>query len=180
MIIDTDCGPLDTERLDERYEPCFCGECGCRVGWLDTGISDDFVGLCDGCAAEMSQKYDSAGRTAVSFAVRRDSADEATYAVVKAVVDEELTREHAFMAALRKALVEWRDTPSGAVAFEESCNDFNFGDLSGYYGDGTAPDELIERLEANGIFGLEATTYLLLDPARTVTFDTRLMKRDDE
>ena len=59
--------------------------------------------------------------------VRRDSRDEETFAVIEwnGVHPSEL------LAALRRALTEWRKTPEGRAAWEASGHDFNIGDLSG-------------------------------------------------
>lgn len=57
MEIRTDSGILDTERLPGTYEPCFCAMCGCRIGWKYEE-TDNFIGLCDDCAAIVSQDND--------------------------------------------------------------------------------------------------------------------------
>jgi len=54
MEIRTDCGTLDTTTLPNTYEPCFCLKCGCRVGWK-YDETENFIGLCDDCAAVVSQ-----------------------------------------------------------------------------------------------------------------------------
>ena len=43
---------LDTSDAPDHYDPCFCGHCGRRVGWYDTGHHDSPVLLCDSCACE--------------------------------------------------------------------------------------------------------------------------------
>jgi len=56
MIITTRLGKeLDTGKLPDTYEPAHCGSCGCRLGWRHDPASDDFYGLCDDCAAALSQ-----------------------------------------------------------------------------------------------------------------------------
>lgn len=58
MKIKTECGTLNTTTLPEQYEPCFCAECGERLGWMDASMTENFIGLCDGCAAIASQGDD--------------------------------------------------------------------------------------------------------------------------
>jgi hypothetical protein len=57
MQIQTENGILDTQTLPETYEPCFCSKCGCRLGWMNIAFLDaaQFNGLCDSCAAIVSQ-----------------------------------------------------------------------------------------------------------------------------
>lgn len=57
MKIKTDQGILDTEELPSTYEPFFCSKCGYRLGWLHEEAAP-FMGLCDGCAAVVSQDND--------------------------------------------------------------------------------------------------------------------------
>ena len=54
----TNCGVLNTKKLPSNYEPCFCHECGERVGWINVELNDVFYGLCDDCAAILSQEGD--------------------------------------------------------------------------------------------------------------------------
>ena len=54
MEIRTNCGVLKTQNLS-TYEPCFCARCGCRVGWIHEELTSNFIGLCDDCAAIVSQ-----------------------------------------------------------------------------------------------------------------------------
>lgn len=54
MQIHTDNGVLDTQDLPSTYEPCFCAKCGWRVGWAHEE-TENFIGLCDDCAASVSQ-----------------------------------------------------------------------------------------------------------------------------
>ena len=44
---------LDTANLRPDIEPCFCSQCGERLGWFDTGYSGDpGILFCDECAEE--------------------------------------------------------------------------------------------------------------------------------
>lgn len=54
MDIRIDSGTIHTDKLPSVWEPCFCTKCGCRVGWIHTSFVDQFVGLCDECAAIVS------------------------------------------------------------------------------------------------------------------------------
>jgi hypothetical protein len=55
MQLTTSCGMLDTARLPATYEPACCAKCGDRVGWIHSEHAESFVGLCDGCAALVTQ-----------------------------------------------------------------------------------------------------------------------------
>jgi len=48
-------GWLDTKELSDEYEPIFCNQCGCRVGWFDTSFNEASMVVCDDCAATLSQ-----------------------------------------------------------------------------------------------------------------------------
>ena len=54
MQIQTESGILDTEQLPDTYTPCHCAICGCRLGWIHEE-TDNFIGLCDACAALVAQ-----------------------------------------------------------------------------------------------------------------------------
>ena len=54
--IRTDSGTLRTEDIPQQYEPHFCGQCGGRLGWNDTAISDSPTSYCDGCMVEIINK----------------------------------------------------------------------------------------------------------------------------
>ncbi len=89
--------------------------------------------------------------------VRRDSRDEETFAVIEwnGVHPSEL------LAALRRALAEWQQTPEGREAWEASCHDFNVGDLA------NEPYEfepLAEVLSRHGVHGLQIDVLQLRRP----------------
>jgi len=46
---------LDMEKLPDNYVPVNCGECCARIGWMYEPLCDGFYGLCDECAARVSQ-----------------------------------------------------------------------------------------------------------------------------
>lgn len=46
---------IDTKTLATKYEPCFCGLCGNRVGWENTEFCHPLI-ICDDCAADESNK----------------------------------------------------------------------------------------------------------------------------
>jgi hypothetical protein len=56
--IRTEGGVLETEAISPRYDPHFCGKCGGRLGWIDTGISDAPVSFCDECIRQITEDGD--------------------------------------------------------------------------------------------------------------------------
>ena len=57
--IKTHAGVLETSNLPDWYEPIFCSKCGDRIGWGHTEYmeTDSFAGVCDDCAAVISQDH---------------------------------------------------------------------------------------------------------------------------
>ena len=84
--------------------------------------------------------------------VRRDSRDEETFAVIcwNGVEPDGL------LNALRGALREWQQTPAARDARDESCQDFNLGDLSC---ESYQHDPLRSILERHGIRDLDIDVH---------------------
>jgi len=36
-------------KISDKYDPMFCSSCACRIGWIDTSISDKPLSFCDDC-----------------------------------------------------------------------------------------------------------------------------------
>jgi len=91
----------------------------------------------------------------ICFIVPRTSDEEVTFAVVDAKVESNLYEEEAFLNALDATLTEWFQTEEGQIAWNDSSEDFNVGDLIAYQGN----DDLIELLRQNGIYRLSIEIY---------------------
>ena len=70
----------------------------------------------------------------VKFYVKRDSAEEMTWASVEAeICDDKLYYGSNFLAALKRAVRKWiENTKEGKEAWEHLSHDINIGDLDGY------------------------------------------------
>jgi hypothetical protein len=71
------------------------------------------------------------------------------------------------VARIKSAIAKWAETEEGQAAIEESCHDFNFGDLSLYQD----TPSLVAALEAQGVQYLTLETEEELE---AVSFDTVL------
>jgi hypothetical protein len=99
----------------------------------------------------------------------RVNRDETTFAVV----EWSGVPRAKLLEALRSALTQWRETAGGRAAWQESCGDFNIGDLS------DAPYErepLRDILVRHGITYLNVETYCDCEPVWGWNFDTALME----
>lgn len=105
------------------------------------------------------------------FIVLRRSTDETTFALVSAKVsDKKLLEEGPFLKALRKGITKWvRGTAEGKKAWNESCQDFNVGDLCQY----EKSEALLKCLAVVGIFTLDISCNCF-DYAAQWSYDTVL------
>ena len=92
-----------------------------------------------------------------TFIVFRDSREESTVAVVRAVVEtRNLCAEVNFLEALKTAITLWiSGTPEGKAAWESSSKDFNVGDLADVEIVTLAP-----YLKTVGILQLDVTPFV--------------------
>lgn len=78
-------------------------------------------------------------------------------AVTAEVGAENLRQDNGFRAALERALTKWfKTTEAGYEAWQQSCEDFNVGDLAAQL---PAEGALKEFLELEKIFNLEIQTF---------------------
>lgn len=78
--------------------------------------------------------------------------------VVKATVDQpELNDERSFLDSLRRAVTRWiNETTQGKAAWQQSCQDFNIGDLGNEF---PLDERFIEILADEGICRLELESF---------------------
>tara|TARA_B100000809_G_C15122014_1_gene524660 strand:+ start:253 stop:579 length:327 start_codon:yes stop_codon:yes gene_type:complete len=89
-----------------------------------------------------------------SYLVQRGSDSESTVAIVRAEFDS--SDADTFLEALKKAVTTWTKTEIGFKAWEDSCEDFNIGDLENEdFSEGT---ELHQALVDKGIDDLSIET----------------------
>ena len=111
------------------------------------------------------------------FIVSRESADEHTYATVRAkVIDKDLLCEGVFCDRLRIAVTNWVNlTEDGQTEWRHSSQDFNVGDLSNVLGD----KKLKQLLRNQGIHNLRIDITTANDPCLHWTYDTVLVNEID-
>lgn len=90
--------------------------------------------------------------------VLRNSNDEITFADVSCMTERVMT-DAELRDAVSQAVLNWREkTEEGKMAWEESCEDFNIGDLVDYVEFAIEPN-LKEELEAVGVHDLHIETH---------------------
>lgn len=110
---------------------------------------------------------------AVEYLVPRTSLEEFTCAIVRATVsDKHVSSETGFFQRLTDAVTEWvKATQAGQRAWEESSQDLNIGDLSGY----CKNKALQPILASHGIMRLDIETHVRLEQRAAHTYDTHLV-----
>ena len=104
--------------------------------------------------------------------ILRSSDEEITYAVLECTTSHKMGDE-LLLDCFRKAITRWMDeTEEGKKAWEESCEDFNVGDLV-FHVDNNK--ELRDILESWGIYDVEIETFCIDSQASNAwTYDTVL------
>lgn len=100
--------------------------------------------------------------------------DNSAIAIVEAKVLCPLLFDFSFLRAVSRAVTQWvKETEEGKVAYCDSSEDFNVGDLSLYLDD---PD-LINFLRKEGIYNLKIHTEDVREGNQYWTYDTLLFNR---
>ena len=108
----------------------------------------------------------------VQALVLRSSRDETTFAVVSCRQTEEARRADQLLTLFSAAVTGWvKETDTGKVAYANSSEDYNVGDLSTDIKD----DLLRPFLERHGLFDVAIETFSDTDFQDNWTYDTHLV-----
>lgn len=105
--------------------------------------------------------------------VPRISRDETTFAIVTVRQTADVKTARQLVSRIQAAVTAWmQNTPEGKDALDETCHDYNVGDLANDLGE----PSLSRYLEAQGLLEVEIEIYSDEDYQDNWSYDTRLFQ----